>query len=116
MKRLYAANDTALLQYLHGMLADRGIRTIIRNQLLQGAAGELPVNECWPELWVLIDDDYSLARSLVEEAVTPPAAEGAPWRCSCGEWIEPQFSECWSCGESTGSESKGSGSIDPGSA
>jgi hypothetical protein len=100
MKRVYAVYDTALLQYLHGMLADRGIRAMIRNQLLQGAAGELPVNECWPELWVLNDDDYTIARSLVEEAVKPPAAAGAPWRCICGETIDPQFTECWKCGAS----------------
>jgi hypothetical protein len=102
MKRIYASGDMALLQFLHDTLAGRGIRVMIRNQLLQGAAGELPPTECWPELWVMDDADADIARTLVEEAARPPANDGRRWICACGEVIEPQFSSCWSCGAEKG--------------
>ena len=34
-----------------------------------------------------------------ERRERPPDTLGVPWRCSsCGEELEPQFTECWRCG------------------
>ena len=65
---------------------------------LQG--GGLFRMETRPSVWVLDDDRLARARELAAEFGSGPAAGGEPetWRCRCGETVEAQFSECWSCG------------------
>jgi hypothetical protein len=58
--------------------------------------GELPPAECQAEVWVAEDADVARAEQLLREGVT---AQGEPWTCpSCGERLEPQFTQCWRCG------------------
>ena len=99
MKRVYSAENGLMMDYLQGLLEDRGIHCMVRNQLLSGAAGELPPIETWPTLWVLDDRDEDLAQRLITEALQGPARDQEGWSCpQCGEDIEPQFSQCWRCG------------------
>jgi len=99
MKRVYSAENGLMMDYLQGLLEDRGIHCMIRNQLLSGAAGELPPIETWPTLWVLDDRDAELAEALIAEALQVPDSPRDEWRCpQCGEAIEAQFSQCWRCG------------------
>lgn len=99
MKRVYTSQNVVLPGFLRQVLEQRGIGCVIRNEHLGGAAGEVPVNECWPELWVTDDRDEGLARSLIDAALR--SDEGRkPWSCPrCGEQIEDQFAQCWNCGE-----------------
>lgn len=98
MHRLYSSQDAAFTQYLKQLLEAAGIACVIRNTYLSGAAGELPVNETWPELWLLSEADRARAERIVAEATQ----EGAPapdWICPrCGERVEGQFGRCWNCG------------------
>ncbi|RFA24803.1 hypothetical protein CAI21_20250 [Alkalilimnicola ehrlichii] len=97
MKRVYQAADILLAGHIHAVLEQHGIPAVLRNAYLGGAAGELPLNECWPEVWVSDDEDYELARRLVADILEAPG--GSDWRCSgCGELVEGQFAACWSCG------------------
>jgi hypothetical protein len=97
MQRVYSSQDAALTVYLKGLLETEGIACTLRNALLGGAAGELPVHETWPELWVMHDADAERARAIVAAASAPPV--GSPWTCpSCAESIEGQFDQCWQCG------------------
>ena len=97
MKRVYGSHDRLLVGFLHELLTSRGIDCVVRNDFLGGGAGELPPNECWPELWVVDDGDWPQARRLVDEQLAQ--AEAPPWRCpGCGETIEGQFARCWHCG------------------
>ncbi len=87
-----------LIDYLQQTLEARGIGCVARNRYLQGAVGELPVNECWPELWVLDDRDERLALDIVS-ALLQDGSGGEHWRCpGCGERMEGQFDQCWNCG------------------
>ena len=97
MKRVFTSHDPMLAGYLRAVLEDRGIGCIVKNEYLLGGVGELPPTECWPELWVVEDEDEARARRLIEEA-RPAEAAGEAWRCpACGEWIEPEFGACWRC-------------------
>ena len=97
MKRVFSTHDPMLAGYLRTVLEERGIECVVKNEYLIGGVGELPPNECWPELWVVEDGDEAPARAIVEEAQRAEAA-GEGWRCSaCGEWIEPGFGACWRC-------------------
>jgi len=99
MKRIHVADDPILVGYLKSVLEDAGISCIVRNELLIGGSGELPPNECWPELWVLDDATAATARRIVGDALEVPPGDGKVWTCQhCGEESEPQFHACWSCG------------------
>lgn len=97
MKRLYASADRLFVGHLAEALKSQGVRCLVRNQFLAGAAGELPVNETWPEIWVLDDDKLEAARKVLQELLGDDN-EARCWRCNCGELLDPQFTQCWQCG------------------
>lgn len=101
MKRVYSAQDGLFVEYLQQLLEEQGIPTVLRNQFLSGGVGELPPNECWPELWVTNDADASAARQLIDDAIRDLDTPRENWTCpNCGERIEGQFTACWNCGYS----------------
>ena len=99
MRKVYTSDNSAILGHARQVLENDSIRCIVRNDFLLGGAGELPVNETWPELWVIDDADFDRARALVDGIVAAARESASPWRCaSCGEPMEGQFTDCWSCG------------------
>ena len=99
MKKVYGSDDPLLVARLRQVLESEHVACVVRNDFLLGAAGELPPNECWPELWVLHDEQADKARALVEAfvAAADPAAD--PWTCAgCGEVLDGAFTQCWQCG------------------
>ena len=99
MKKLYSAQDPLMIGHLKNVLESQGINSVIKNIYLAGAVGELPPIECWPELWVVDDAEYSVAVEVLAKALAPLRSVNRPWKCKrCGEMIEGQFSECWNCG------------------
>lgn len=103
MKRLFTATtpiDGANIEMLKGLLEESEIRCMIRNEYLSSAMGEVPFLESSPELWILKDEDYLRARTLLETWRTTRIEVTGPWACAqCGENIEGQFTSCWQCGE-----------------
>ena len=98
MKRVYASADPVECGWLESVLSAAGIECLVRNRFLGGAIGELPINESWPEIWVVDDRDAAAAERLITAARTP-SEDGVPWRCpACGESIEAAFGACWRCG------------------
>lgn len=98
MIRLHIDSDGLIVGHLRQVLADHGIDCLVRNEYLQGGVGELPPNECWPELWIIDERDLEPARRLLHALLGPPPAK-PPWTCAqCGEGMEGQFSHCWQCG------------------
>jgi len=99
MKRVYSAKDPMMIGHLKNVLATFGIKCIAKNVDLISAAGELPPIECWPELWVLDDEKFSRAKSILKQTLAPLESVKKPWHCvGCGETLEGQFTECWNCG------------------
>ena len=103
LKKLYQATGPGDAHVLRGLLESAGIAVVVRGDdfvPLQG--GSLFDVETRPSLWVLDDDSYGRAREIAADyastAQTPAAGES--WTCrTCGETMETQFTECWSCGE-----------------
>lgn len=102
MKKVYSAENLPMSGYIKSLLESCGIECVLRNQNLAGAMGELPPIECWPEVWVLDDDDYDEALHIVRSATSETDAGNDDWQCPCGEHIEGQFRVCWSCGSERG--------------
>ncbi len=99
-RKLHTAADLHSIVHLKNILEGEGIACSIRNQFLSGALGELPVFECWPQLWVQHPRDWLRARALLSDFLAQPDdAQAEAWQCpGCGERVEGQFAACWSCG------------------
>lgn len=101
MQKVYSAANITMVGLVKDLLDSHGIRTVIRNQFLSAAAGELPPIECWPELWIIDDGSYEQARQLVEEILRADGSPAEAWQCpECHEELEGQFGQCWRCGAS----------------
>ncbi len=99
MKRIYTAQSLVMVGFLKESLKMEGINCFIKNELLAGGAGELPLIECWPELWIVHDDHFARARALIEEILHADNHAQPAWRCPrCHEPLEGQFEQCWRCG------------------
>lgn len=98
MKRVFQGSDPAMSGYLAELLKGHGIPCELRQQNLAGALGEVPVLDCWPEIWV--PTAYAQwARELIEDLMADRHVPGAFWHCrACGERVEGQFAVCWRCG------------------
>ncbi len=60
--------------------------------------GEIPFTECYPELWVVDDEVFPRANSLLQQYLAPESDHLPGWRCrKCGEEVEGQFNACWHC-------------------
>ena len=101
LKRVHVAANAVEAHMLKDLLAQEAIEAVVRGDdfvPLQG--GGLFRMETRPSVWVLDDDRLPRARELAAEFGSGPAQgrEAGTWRCRCGETVEAQFSECWSCG------------------
>jgi hypothetical protein len=100
MLLVYSAPNLLMVGHIRNLLEVEGIPSLIKNEFLSGAAGELPPTEAWPELWVIEPCDHERAREIVAHALREPSTR-EPWVCpDCGERIEGQFTDCWKCGYS----------------
>ena len=103
LKKIYTARGPGDAHVLHGLLQAAGIASVIRGDdfvPLQG--GGLFHMETRPSIWVLDDEHYGDALEIAAEyaAGEPVGSAADTWRCrSCGETVEGQFTECWSCGK-----------------
>jgi hypothetical protein len=101
MKRVYTSKDPLMIGHLKNVLESFGIQCLTKRLDLSCAAGELPLIECWPELWVIDDARQREAQAILKKSLAPLKPVRKSWRCvHCDEDIEGQFTECWKCGRS----------------
>jgi len=99
MKKLSDAGDLFSLTQLKDLLEAEGIPCLLKNELMIGLSGEVPINESSPQLWIENDADESRARQLLNELKTAESQAGPSWLCeNCHEVNEGQFTSCWKCG------------------
>ena len=99
MERVYTTQDLAMLSLFKNELEGQGIECVLRGEHLLGGVGELPPIECWPELWVVDEEQGPEARAHLKALLAPVGADDGPWTCGeCGEESPGTFSECWHCG------------------
>ena len=98
MKKVFSSDNFVLAGHIHSLLEANNIDCHLRNMNLTSGIGELPINECWPEVWVNNESDILPAERLIETALSTIPNQ-KPWQCQCGELIEGQFELCWACGK-----------------
>ena len=97
--RIYSAPVLAQVMHIKHVLEMHDIACHIQGEYRSGAAGELPLTETWPELWVVDPSNVEEAKRLVAEALAPAGPAPPGWTCpSCQEGNEGQFVQCWNCG------------------
>jgi Putative prokaryotic signal transducing protein len=95
MRRLTQAPNTALAALWADMLRQGGIDASVQRYYASGIAGEIPVDQALPEIWVA-DDQLDSARTLLAELQRPAWRH---WACpTCHEVIDGPFEQCWQCG------------------
>ena len=95
MRRLTQAPNIAIAALWVEALRQAGIEASVQRYFLGAAAGELPPDQCLPEIWVTDDRQERAARSLLDDLSHVPQRR---WTCACGELVEGGFEQCWSCG------------------
>lgn len=99
--RVYSAQSALTVGNLRNLLVREGIESEVRIPFLAAASGDLPMTECWSELWILDDGDLERAMKLINASLEPGTQAYASWKCAeCGEEVEGQFEACWNCGSS----------------
>jgi len=97
--KLYATDDRLLIHHLKNSLQSAGINCYIKNDMIYSLAGEVPVNEVWPELWIEHEDQLSIAKQHLASIIAPENRQTQEWVCrQCGERHDGQFTNCWQCG------------------
>ena len=95
MKRIGQAPNIAIAQLWIDMLREQGIDANMQRYFLSGAAGDLPPDQCLPEIWVQDDAQFDRAKHLLEDIRRTPQRN---WVCpACGERVEGGFEQCWNC-------------------
>jgi hypothetical protein len=97
MKRVYSTDNIAKAWNIRNVLEQQGIEAVVKNEQLYSVAGELPITECMPEVWV--KPLYcQRAEQIIAEIENAPEPQGADWHCThCGESNAINFALCWNC-------------------
>lgn len=99
MKRVYTADSVAMAWHMRNVLEQHDIGAQVRNDNLYSVAGEVPIHECQPEVWVK-PLDFRRAEQIIRELEQSNSArqEGPDWTCShCQESNFDTFDICWNC-------------------
>jgi hypothetical protein len=100
MKRLVAAPNLALATLWADQLSGAGIDATVQRAWAGSIAGEIPVDQALPEVWVMDESRHAEALSLLHELRNPPWQH---WACrGCGEMVDGPFEQCWNCGAARG--------------
>ena len=94
MPLLTTAPNLAIATLWAEALSNLGIVTTVQRQYLSGVAGELPPDQCMPEVWFTHPEQEAQARDLLYHLQHVPQRR---WTCVCGEIVDGGFEQCWSC-------------------
>ena len=96
MKRLLQAPNLALATLWADVLTGAGISASVQRAYASSIAGEIPPDQCLPEVWVHDDEQHASAATLMDELRHSPHRH---WLCrGCGESVDGPFEQCWNCG------------------
>ncbi len=95
MPRLTQAPNLAIATLWAEAITAGGIEASVQRQYLSSAAGELPPDQCLPEVWIRHAEQEANAHEMLHHLRHVPQRR---WLCVCGELVEGGFEQCWQCG------------------
>lgn len=97
MVLIHLAHDIQQANLILHYLEQNSIKAIILNQYTQGALGQLPFTQAYPEIWVE-EIVASKAKILIENFEKIPLNNNTVFCNKCNEVNPENFETCWSCG------------------
>jgi hypothetical protein len=94
MPRIAQAPSAFIATLWVDALKAEGIVASVQRQYLGSAAGELPPDQCLPEVWIQQARQEERARDILHHLQHMPQQR---WVCICGELVEGGFQQCWNC-------------------
>jgi hypothetical protein len=95
MLKLTQAPNLFLATLWADVLTADCIDATVQRQYLSGACGELPPDQCLPEIWIKDARQEARARDVLYHLQHVPQHQ---WFCQCSELVMGGFEQCWSCG------------------
>lgn len=96
MKRLVQAPNLALATLWADMLDGVGVAASVQRAHVCALVGQIPPDQCLPEVWVHEPEQFAQAQALLHEWQHLPHRH---WACrGCGELVDGPFEQCWNCG------------------
>jgi len=98
MRKVYSCQNLIELSPFKFALEAKGIKFLLKNEFSQGAVGELPLNESWPQIWVIEEQDFEAAQHICQQVEAELKQSEQDWICShCQETNASSFEYCWQC-------------------
>jgi len=102
MKRVFRHFDRFEVYRVFHMLEEAHIPCFVKNELIQGAIGDVPPQDSEPEVWISDNDYFAKAERLIErfeqEQQVITQESRSAWCCTeCKEQNEANFNLCWQC-------------------
>ena len=94
MQRIAQAPNSFIATLWVDALRAESIAASVQRQYLSSAAGELPPDQCLPEVWIEHDHHAEHAKQVLHHLQHLPQQR---WFCACGELVEGGFQQCWNC-------------------
>ena len=97
MKLIDTSPHAYKIHILRAAIEKEGIECVVNNEQLAQLSGELPLGDCFLELYVA-DKDADTAMAVYKQMRGDSPVCVALWQCSnCQEEIEDQYNLCWNC-------------------
>ena len=94
MKRIYTADNVAMAWHIRNVLEQHDIYAEVRNENIYSVAGETPITESLPEVWVK-PLYVKRAEEIIKEHSFADEAVGEDWVCEkCSEENAHSFNIC----------------------
>ena len=102
MQRIYRHHDRFEVYRVFNMLEEAGIPCFVKNELIQGAIGDVPPQDSEPEVWLKDNEWKPKAQALIDafeqEQKELQTCNQFAWICTaCKEDNEANFNICWQC-------------------
>lgn len=99
MIKIYSASNLPEAHLLVNLLQQAGIAAQILNSYAQGASGEIPFEQAYPQIWLEDERDKSLAERIISKYESTPSDTEWVFCRQCGERNPANFELCWHCGK-----------------
>ncbi len=96
MRRLAQAPNLAIATLWVHALREDGVEATVQREFLGAVVGQLPPDQCLPEIWIDDETQFDSAKRLLQALQNRPQHR---WHCHCGELVEGGFEQCWQCGQ-----------------
>tara|TARA_Y100000994_G_scaffold111226_1_gene91438 strand:+ start:397 stop:705 length:309 start_codon:yes stop_codon:yes gene_type:complete len=99
-KKVYTADSVSMAWHFRNVLEQHGISSVVKNDNLYSAGGELPLNECMPEVWVEHALYAEYAKEIIQLIENYEIEDEGEWICErCSEANFASFDICWNCSD-----------------